>query len=521
MLRDKRPFPSISIIVLNYNSMTHLRDNFDSLLHLNYPADQLEIILADNASTDGSVAWVKKTYPIVHIVQNEDNLGYAAGNNAAVLAARGKWVVILNPDMRVESDWLMELTRPLSTNPQPACVASKVLSWNGSAIDFADAAINFMGWGCQPGYGSQHLDAYNADKPLLFANGGAMLIKRDVFLEIGGFDADYFAYYEDVDLGWRLWLHDYNVSFAARAVVFHRHHGSWEGVNTAKKQLLSERNTLFTIIKNYEDDNLARILPAALLLLLQRAYLDVRPDPSAFENTPAAPTTRIFGVRYYLKQVRDLLANGRLRELTVRAQDEVARRWRKRGQDVVVGKWPFQHPLTQHPVDGQFQVPAIALSRLLAGRELLNTFPHLLAKREKNQATRQRPDAQIFPLFQWELISNFNDDQFIHAMNQIIAKFGLVDLFGHKQAAPLSTDTRALSEQVSLLLLQRMDSIFTQSHAPESVFHIGTESPQATYAMSHADIALLAEMNTILWSLPEASLADLLHWLKQKMSTER
>ena len=225
MLDDKRPFPSISIIVLNYNSMVHLHDNMESLLRLDYPVNKIEILLVDNASEDESVAWVKANYPIVRIVQNGDNLGYAAGNNAGVLAARNEWIVILNPDMRVEPDWLMELTRPLAADPQLACVASKVLSWDGKTIDFADAAINFMGWGCQPGYGSHRLDEYTEDKLLLFANGGAMLIKRAVFLEAGGFDADYFAYYEDVDLGWRLWLRDYKVGFAAHAVVYHRHHG--------------------------------------------------------------------------------------------------------------------------------------------------------------------------------------------------------------------------------------------------------------------------------------------------------
>jgi GT2 family glycosyltransferase len=124
-------------------------------------------------------------------------------------------------------------------------------------------------------------------RPFLFACGGAMLIRRDLFLEVGGFDPDYFAYFEDVDLGWRLWLLGHRVVYAPRAVVYHRHHGSWQTVNDAKKWLLAERNTLYTIVKNYEDDHLARILPAALLLILQRAFLDIRPDPAYFGLPPA------------------------------------------------------------------------------------------------------------------------------------------------------------------------------------------------------------------------------------------
>jgi GT2 family glycosyltransferase len=513
-LPDNTPF--VSVIVLNYNSMAHLPDNLASLHQLDYPAGRLEIVLADNASSDGSTEWVAANYPAVRIVQNGANLGFAAGNNAAAATARGQWLAILNPDTRVRPEWLAELVRPALAEPEIVCVASRMLSWDGATIDFADAAINFMGWGCQPGYGSRRLDDFTQDKEILFAVGGAMLVKRPVFLDAGGFDPDYFAYYEDVDLGWRLWLMGHKVALAPRAVVYHRHHGSWDSVHDAQRWLLAERNTLFTIIKNYGDDSLARALPAALLLAMQRAYLDIQPDPHVFGGVAAAPANGVFGPRYYLSQARTLLRQGNYRELRQRALDELERRWRSRGQaapGVVVRP-------RQQPIEGYFAVPAIAPSRLLAGRDVLQALPRLQEKRQTVQARRRRSDHQIFPLFQWALRSNFGDDLFIHAMNQVSAGFGLVAFFeGAQQPEPLDQPAQALSWEVSLLLLRLMDRAFTLSGAPEAALRLGGPAPEATLPVPIESVAVLARVNQLLWALPDAPLVELLAWLKERLKS--
>ncbi|HEX6386583.1 MAG TPA: glycosyltransferase family 2 protein [Anaerolineae bacterium] len=508
-------FPSVSVIVLNYNSMAHLSDNLASLHQLDYPADRLEIVLADNASSDGSTEWVAANYPAVRIVENNANLGFAAGNNAGARAAGGEWIAILNPDTRVQPDWLAELVQPALADPDVVCVASRMLSWDGVTIDFADAAMNFMGWGCQPGYSSRRLDDFSTDKEILFAVGGAMLIKRQVFLDAGGFDPDFFAYYEDVDLGWRLWLMGHKVALATRAVVYHRHHGSWGDVADAQKWLLAERNTLFTVIKNYADDTLARVLPATLLLALQRAYLDVRPDPGVFDGKPAAPISRVFGPRYYLSQAQTLVRQGSYRQLTRRVWDEVERRRRHLRQarpQTVRGR-----PL-QQPIDGYFSVPPVALSRLLAGRDVLQALPLLEEKRKTIQGRRRRTDWQIFPLFQWALRSNFADEQFIQAMNQVIGKFGLVDLFGDVGSPErLEPQAQALSWEISLTLLRLMDRAFVLSEAPEAALRLGGSVPAAAFAVPVESVAVLAGVNQILWSLPDEPLLELLCWLKGRI----
>ncbi|MCP4358483.1 MAG: glycosyltransferase family 2 protein, partial [Chloroflexi bacterium] len=400
--------PAVSVLALSYNSRKHLPTNLDSLLALDYPPDKLEIILVDNASSDGSADWTRQTYPAVRVVETGANLGFAGGNNAGAKIASRPWLAILNPDTRVTPGWLRALTAPLAAHPEAVCIASKMLAWDGESIDFADAAVNFMGWGCQPGLGSRQLDDFNEAKELLFACGGAMLIRRDVFLEMGGFDEAYMAFFEDVDLGWRLWLRGYCVRFAPEAVVYHRHHGSWDGVASPRIWLLAERNTLFTIIKNYDDDHLARVLPAALLLLLQRSWLDVNADPAVFQ-TLSAPDEALFGWRYYTGQAADLARRGEWRALWQRAHEEIRRRRRS-----VQPTAPKKRP-SPTPEDGRYPVLAVCLSRLLAGQAALEQWVALSEKRQQIQASRVRADAEVFPLFRWELVSNFGDERFIRA----------------------------------------------------------------------------------------------------------
>ncbi len=503
---DQEYYPTVTVVILNYNSQVHLRDNLDSLLQLDYPSDRLELLLADNASSDGSPAWVAAHYPGVRIALNGSNLGFAAGNNLGAQAARGEWVAFLNPDTRVAPSWLSELIQPVLRDPEVVCVASKMLSWDGAKIDFADAAINFMGWGCQPGYGSSRVAEFNRPKDLLFACGGALLIKRREFLRAGGFDRAFYAYYEDVDLGWRLWLMGYKIVFAPRAVVYHRHHGSWDAVSEIKRWVLSERNTLFTIIKNYDDQNLAQVLPAALLLVLQRAYLDVRPNLEALGVPLVGSSGAAYGLRYYFGQVRGLLRRHAYRQLWRHARDEVRHRLHARRVAVVRSGMPS--------ADSRCEVPTYAFSRLLAGRDVRLAWPQLLGTREAVQALRVRPDRQIFPVFQWALTSNFGDAQFIQAMQQVIARFGLAQVFATDgPARSIGPELIDYSCEVSRTLLQVMDRILTVSEVPAEQLRLGGPLPEPVSRVPIAAVVALAEMNRLLWSLPAAPFADVLKWL--------
>ena len=274
--------PTVTVVVLNYNGLRHLEDCFNSLLALNYPADKLELMFVDNASSDASVPFMREHFTSVTVVETGSNLGFAAGNNVGAERARGEYVAFLNNDTRVEPDWLVEMVRTLQNGRDSGvgCTSSLMLDWEGKAIDFQAGGVNFHGFGFQPSWGKPYVPGTIHPRELLFACGGSMLIDRAVFLEVGGFDPDYFAFFEDVDLGWRLWLLGYRVTLTPTAITYHRHHGTAGAIPGHRMYLLYERNALYTIYKNYEERNVDRILSAALLLLGQRTvrYLHVQGD---------------------------------------------------------------------------------------------------------------------------------------------------------------------------------------------------------------------------------------------------
>lgn len=368
-------WPTISVVVLNFNGKQHLEECFKSLVALDYPADKCELMLVDNASADESVAFVRAHFPTVRIVQNEDNLGFAAGNNRGAQAAHGDYVVFLNNDTRVDGQWLKELVAPCLADAEVVCTASKMLAWDGSKVDFVSSAMNFHGFAFQPDYGAR--DVFDQSHPLLFACGGAMLIRRNVFLDLGGFDEDYFIYFEDVDLGWRVWLSGYRVLFAPKAIVYHRLHATMDAFSQFRKWVLFERNALVTLIKNYDEANLSRALPAALMLMFKRA--DRMMEAGGWN-----------AASYFIRNQTD------------------------------VG-------LTE-------TVSRSGLAVMVAANEVIENLPYIFAKRRRVQALRQRPDAEILPLFRHPLFVNrINfpelDEQYAVAQYQVAAATGLETIF--------------------------------------------------------------------------------------------
>lgn len=258
--------PTVTVVVLNYNGLTHLKDCFSSLAKIKYPNERLELMLVDNASMDGSVEYIQSHYPQVRIVRNEQNLGFGSGNNVGAREATSQYVVFLNNDMWIDPEFVHGLVKAVQSAPDVVCAGAKILNWDGTRFDFAGSACHFAGYAYQEGMDKPFTpNQFSSSKPLLFACGGAMMVDRQVFIDIGGFDGDYFAYYEDSDLGWRLWVLGYKVVFAPDAIAYHRHHGTSKYLSNYRKQVLYKRNTLYSVIKNYSDENLGCVLPAVLL----------------------------------------------------------------------------------------------------------------------------------------------------------------------------------------------------------------------------------------------------------------
>ena len=271
---------SISFIIVNYNGKHHLKECFSTLNKLNYPKDKIEYIMVDNGSKDGSVQFVKSKFKNVKIIQNKSNEGFAKPNNDAAKIAKGDYIALINNDMKIDANWLNDMVETLDScnDDSYVCVGSKILNWDGSKLDFAGGSINFYGHGYQYDFGIEIDEAnkrYNEDKDILFACGGAMLIDRNIYLEIGGLDEDYFAYFEDVDLGWRLWVLGYKVRFCSKAICYHKHNSTSKKMNRNKVMRMFERNSLFTIYKNYEEKRVYEILTGALLMKNYKQYTAV------------------------------------------------------------------------------------------------------------------------------------------------------------------------------------------------------------------------------------------------------
>ncbi|MBI1801797.1 MAG: glycosyltransferase family 2 protein [Chloroflexi bacterium] len=263
--------PDITVIIVNYNGRDYLPDCLQSLAEQDYPRERLHILVVDNGSTDASLGWLADHYPQVAVRTLERNHGFAEANNIGAREATTPLIAFLNNDMRVHAHWLSALAAQLQTAPDLAAVGSTILSWDGERIDFAQGVMNYYGMAYQRDAGRPaELYVGAAPREVLFACGGAMLIDRKLFAECGGFDENYFAYFEDVDLGWRLWLMGYRVVTVPAAVAYHRVHGTGGRVPFFQRLVLYERNALRTLFKNADEKHFWRVFSAALLLAFKR-----------------------------------------------------------------------------------------------------------------------------------------------------------------------------------------------------------------------------------------------------------
>ena len=282
--------PRVSVLILNSNGLEHLQTCLPTRAAQVYPKDRLSVEVIDNGSSDGSVAFLREHFPSVVVHPFDRNLGFAAPYDEVAKRTDADFIVFLNNDTRVEPTWLAELVGAAERH-QADCVASRILDWDGSRIDFAGGLTTFIGHSWQRDYGELAAAHQYPEQPLLFACGGSMLVSRDAYVEAGGFDRDFFAYFEDVDLGWRLSLLGYRTVLAPAAITYHRLHGTAAKIAFAQRLRLYERNALCTIYKNYEDESLRRVLPAAIALSLLRGLAHSGIDSATFNFGAPMPQT--------------------------------------------------------------------------------------------------------------------------------------------------------------------------------------------------------------------------------------
>jgi GT2 family glycosyltransferase len=265
--------PRVSVAVLSWNGREHLATCLAALAAQEDPGVPWEVLVLDNGSTDGTAEWMRAEHPEARLIASPVNLGFCAGNNRLVGQAQGEAVAFLNNDTRPRPGWLKALVRALAAAPPDvAAVSGKIVDWTGERLDFGRGVMTFDGHAFQLDFRRPLSQAAvpAAGEELPFACGGNMLVRRSSFLDAGGFDEDYFAYLEDVDLGWRLWAGGERITFVPDAVVHHRSSATSDLLGLFNRGFLFERNAFLTAYKNYEPGLWEKVMPALLLTFLAR-----------------------------------------------------------------------------------------------------------------------------------------------------------------------------------------------------------------------------------------------------------
>ena len=243
-----------AVVILNWNGRQHLERFLPSVVR-HTPA-WADIIVADNGSTDSSVEFVTSNYPTVKIIRLVQNFGFAGGYNKALQEVNSEYFVLLNSDVEVTEGWLEPLIATLSDNPNVGAIAPKIRSLcEPEKFEYAGAAggyIDILGYPFCRGRILSTVECdkgqYNDRRDIFWASGAAFCCRAELFKRLGGFDTDFFAHMEEIDLCWRMQLAGYKIQVEPRSIVYHLGGGTLPN-NSPNKLYLNYRNNLMMLFK--------------------------------------------------------------------------------------------------------------------------------------------------------------------------------------------------------------------------------------------------------------------------------
>ncbi|MCH9649129.1 MAG: glycosyltransferase family 2 protein [Deltaproteobacteria bacterium] len=404
----------ISVAILSWNGRQHLEICLPALAKQKPPGVPWEILVLDNGSTDDTVSWLKKNHPEVSLVESPTNLGFCGGNNRLVEAAQGDAVVLLNNDTRPQESWLAALTETYRSAPKDvAAVSGCILDWSGDRLDFGRGLMTFDGHAFQMDFRRPLSEARlpAADEELPFACGGNLMIRKSSFLRAGGFDESYFAYLEDVDLGWRLWSGGERVIFSPEAVVHHRSGATSDLLGLFNRGFLFERNAFLTVYKNYESGLWEKIMPAVELTLLNRTQTMLE------QNNPGGG---LLNIDPYAGHIANTAVQGEAGEVDPERGDRTVfegrqQRWKRYGVRELVGRGLLKLTKRIWPQAPALVPPCITdertIAQLRAQSYLLRNLDRAAETRKKVQSRRRRSDLEIFERFPAYLVPTYPGDE--------------------------------------------------------------------------------------------------------------
>jgi len=267
-------FPFVSIVIPTYNGRALLAVCLPSLRAQSYPADRFEVIVVDDASSDGTVEYLAAEFPWVRVAALTQNSGFIAACNAGVAAAQGEVLVLLNNDTEAEPGWLAALVTALMEHPEAGSAASKMLLFDRR--DTLHTAGDTMGRNGIPrnrGVWEKDAGQYDQDRWVFGPCGGAAAYRREAWQQAGGLDPALWMYLEDVDLAWRLQRLGWRSIYAPEARIYHQLSATGGGVLAS---YFTGRNTLWVIARNWPGALLRRHWRAIVAAQLRIAWEAMR-----------------------------------------------------------------------------------------------------------------------------------------------------------------------------------------------------------------------------------------------------
>lgn len=259
--------PLVSVVIVNRNGIEFVDACLRSVLSNDYP--EFEVIFVDNASSDGSLEYVRNTFGSdkrLLFVENSNSVGPAVGRNNGIAVAKGKYIAFLDNDTEVDALWLIELVNVLEQDASIGAAQSKLLkSDQKDVFDYAGDYLTPFGFLSERARGAKDTGQFDYVADIFSAKSAACVMRKDLLDRVGGFDEDFYMYLEETDLCWRVWLAGYRVVFIPNSKVYH----AYGTKKKATKEHYPEytvryygcRNYISTLLKNLGTINLIKILP--------------------------------------------------------------------------------------------------------------------------------------------------------------------------------------------------------------------------------------------------------------------
>jgi len=262
----------LSIVILNWNGKKYLEQFLPTIIkHL---PDYAELVVADNASTDDSVAFLQTNYPSIRVLQNDRNEGFSKGYNLAMAQIEAEYYCLLNSDIEVTEHWVEPIIEMMDSDERIAAVQPKILSYHArDTFEYAGAAggyVDKFGYPFCRGRVFNNIEKdhgqYDTVADVFWATGAALFVRSDVYHTMGGLDPDFFAHMEEIDFCWRIKNAGYKIKINPASVVYHIGGGTLPK-NNSMKTYLNFRNNLFLLLKNLPEERIR-------VTLISKFFLD-------------------------------------------------------------------------------------------------------------------------------------------------------------------------------------------------------------------------------------------------------